>query len=239
MGEYKIIQSENCMAKFKNAKLLIFENVLNEIKKRKQKNRAFILGINGIDGSGKTEFAKSFKKFLLLNRHKAQIINMDDFFNPKEERYSGNNQVYNYFHKSFNIDILINELLMPISKGKCFRKKLTLLNIKTNKYNIRKEYILENDTVVIFEGIFLFRKELLNFIDYKIFLEISFQESMKRMKNRDIPIYGNIMLEKISNKIFPAQKKYLRIYLPFLKADILIDNTNWDFPKIKTSSDYK
>ena len=234
-----MIQSENYMTKFENAKLQIFENILNEIKKRKQENKAFVLGINGIDGSGKTEFAENFKKFLLLNKHKAQIINMDDFFNSKGERYSGNNQVYNYFHKSFNIDILINELLMPIRKGKCFRKKLTLLNIKTNKYNTRKEYILENDTVVILEGIFLFRKELLNFIDYKIFLEISFQESMKRMKNRDIPIYGNIMLEKISNKIFPAQKKYLGTYLPFKKANILIDNTDWDSPKIKTNSDYK
>ena len=43
-------------------RLPIFEEILNEAIRRKHKDRAFVIGINGIDGAGKTKFAESLEK---------------------------------------------------------------------------------------------------------------------------------------------------------------------------------
>ena len=223
------------MAEFENTKLLIFENILSEIKKRKQKNKAFVLGINGIDGSGKTEFAIDFKKFLLSQKINAQIIHIDDFCNPKSIRYSGNDQVYNCFHKTFNMDCIVKNLLIPVQKNKNFSTKLALLNLHTDKYEVKKKYTCDKKTIIIFEGVYLFRSEFISYIDYKIFLNISFKECRKRIENRD----GKNIIKKLNKKYLPVQRKYIKEFLPSEIADMVVNNKNWNFPKIKTTSNHK
>ncbi len=213
-------------------RLPIFERILVEIKKRKQKNRAFVVGINGIDTSGKTIFAKYLQKFLIEKNFKIQVINLDDFHNPKEMRYSGENQADNYYNKSFNIKTIVEQLLIPVHQNKEHKIKLTLLDLHSNKYEVEKDFSFDSDTIVVFEGVFLFRKELLPYIDFKIFIEIPLEESKNRAKERDVPIYGVEVLKKYDEKYIPAQKKYLEECPPSKVADIIIDNTNLEFPKI-------
>ncbi len=211
----------------KDGKLPVFEKILDEIISRKQ-NRAFIVGITGIDTSGKTIFANSLEKFLVSRNYPVQAIHLDDFHNPMSIRYSGGNQAENYFNKSFDIETIINKLLKPIRENIDFPTELTLLDLQTDKYEIRKEFSFSADTIVIMEGVFLFRKELSPYIDYGIFLEIPFEESKKRAKRRDI----EAVLKKYDEKYLPAQKKYLREYPPTKTADMLIDNSDWEHPKI-------
>jgi phosphoglycolate phosphatase len=84
-------------------RILIFNVMLKEVKNRKGRDRAFILGITGIDASGKTRFAEGLAKFINSKGYETQIIRLDDFHNPKEIRYAGGNQADNYYQKSFNI----------------------------------------------------------------------------------------------------------------------------------------
>jgi uridine kinase len=107
---------------------------------------------------------------------------------------------------------------------------LTVLDWKTDKYEIEKEFSFHQDTIVIFEGVFLFRKDLSPYIDYKIFIEIPFEESLRRAKTRDI----KEVFEKYNEKYLPAQKRYLEEYPPSETADMIIGNSDWENPKIKT-----
>lgn len=214
-------------------KLPIFEKILEEIKKRKQKDRAFVVGITGIDTSGKTKFAEVFEKFLISRNHRIQVINLDNFHNPKKIRYSGENQADNYYNKSFDIKTIVEKLLIPIHQKGSFSKRLTLLDLHTDKYEIKKEFSFDQNTIVLFEGVFLFRKELSPYIDYKIFIEVPFEESKNRARVRDVPIYGEAVLRKYDDKYLPAQKKYLDECPPSKVADMIIDNSRWEYPTIK------
>jgi uridine kinase len=82
---------------------------------------------------------------------------------------------------------------------------------------------------VIFEGVFLFRKELAPYLDYKVFLDIPFEASKIRAKVRD----SQASIDKYNIKYLPAQEKYLKEYPPSKVADIIIDNSNWEYPVIK------
>ena len=70
-------------------RLPIFEKILEEVRERKQGDRAFVVGINGIDCSGKTIFAESFERFLISRNYETQMITIDDFHNPQIYRYAG------------------------------------------------------------------------------------------------------------------------------------------------------
>jgi uridine kinase len=108
-----------------------------------------------------------------------------------------------------------------------------LLNLNTDKYEIEKDYAITEDTVVIFEGVFLFRKELLRYLEYKVFLDITFDEAKNRAITRDVPTYGEEILSRYDFKYLPAQRRYLEEYPPLQLADMIIDNCNWEYPVTK------
>ncbi len=209
-------------------RLPIFEKILEKIHQKKQPDKAFVIGINGIDGSGKTAFAEALETYLRKKDLPTQLIQLDDFHNPKAIRYAGNDQADNYYHKSFNIDLIIKKLLVPIQKKKSVSLKLTTLDWQTDKFENKQKYHIKPDTIIIFEGVFLFRKELAPYFDLKIFLDIPFDESKKRAVIRD----PSASLIRYDEKYLPAQQKYLTEYPPTKVADIIIDNTNWAYPTI-------
>ncbi|MCK5490545.1 MAG: hypothetical protein KAI67_01755 [Candidatus Pacebacteria bacterium] len=217
------------MLESENIRLSIYDDILNEIDKRKDENRAFILGINGIDGSGKTEFSLSFEKYLLSKKRKIQIIHIDDFCNPKSIRYAGDDLIYNCFHKTFDINLVVRSLLIPIQRNKELNIELTLLNTTTDKYDVKRKFIINKNTIIIFEGVYVFRDEFISYLDYKIFLDISIKECRKRIEKRD----GEETVEKLNNKYLPAQSKYIEEVSPSEVADLVIDNSNWNLPKIR------
>ncbi|MHB8105579.1 MAG: nucleoside/nucleotide kinase family protein, partial [Dehalococcoidales bacterium] len=114
-------------------------------------------------------------------------------------------------------------------KKKPISLKLTTLNWETDKYENDRVYNINQDTIVIFEGVFLFREELAPYIDYKVFLDISLEESKRRAIIRDT----TADLKKYDEKYLPAQKKYLAEYPPLKIDNIVIDNANWEYPVIK------
>jgi uridine kinase len=207
-------------------KLPIFQSIAEEVEKKKPKDKAFVIGINGIDGAGKTKFAASLEVYLNTRGYKTQLIRMDDFHNPKAIRYAGADQEDNYYHKSFNINLIIEKLLTPIKGGKPLSLKYTALDLNTDKFEIEKTFNIDRDTVVIFEGVFLFRKGLAPYLDYKVFLDIPFEESKRRANVRD----SEADVIKYDIKYLPAQRKYLEACPPRETADMIIDNSNWEYP---------
>jgi len=213
-------------------RLPIFERILNDINKKKRKDKAFVIGINGIDGSGKTKFAEPLEKFLISRNYETQAIHLDDFHNPRALRYAGENQADNYYNRSFNVNLIVEKLLSPLRRNITFATRLTVLDWRTDKYDVQREFSFNQNSIVIFEGVFLFRKELSPYIDYKIFLDIPFEESRRRAPMRDADL-SEAELKKYESKYLPAQKKYMEEYPPNNVADMVIDNTDWEQPHIK------
>ncbi|OGO06357.1 MAG: hypothetical protein A2Y92_00465 [Chloroflexi bacterium RBG_13_57_8] len=212
-----------------NRRLPVFEKILGDIGRKRTKCRPFVVGISGIDGAGKTELAMALEKFLISRGHDTQSVHLDDFHNPVEIRYAGNDPSDNYYNRSFNLPLIIDKLLKPLRRKGAFSTRMTLLDYRTDKYELEREYSFHPDTIVILEGVFLFRKELAPYIDYKIFLDIPFEESKRRAKQRD----PEAVLNKYDKKYLAAQARFLAEYPPEKTADMFIDNTSYDYPRIK------
>src|SRR5215470_1690442 len=85
----------------------IYEEILAEID-RHPRERPFTIGINGIDGSGKTMFADALARLLLAQGRSVQVLHIDDFHNSKSVRYRGTDQGENYYYRSIDFERLTN-----------------------------------------------------------------------------------------------------------------------------------
>lgn len=209
-------------------KLFLFKQIEKNIK---EQETAFVIGVNGVDTSGKSYFARDLAYYLETRGYKVQIIHMDDFHNPSHIRHQGSNPVDSYLDYAFNLTLL-KEVLKDIFSKKEIVKTLHLLNLDTDKYTNEKHYDIDSNTIVIIEGVLLFREPIIKYIDLKIYLDITFEEVLKRAAIRDTPKFGSEFLKKYHQKYIPIQKKYLEINQPKIICDIVIDNMNYNRPKV-------
>lgn len=91
------------------------------IRSKKKAHKPLIVGINGVDTSGKTMFSTELSTYLKKQGIPSQIIRIDDFHNESKIRYSEPNEVVSYYNHAFNLEKLESELLNPI------REKATLM----------------------------------------------------------------------------------------------------------------
>ncbi len=211
----------------------IFARILNDVLERKSHEVPFVVGINGIDGSGKTSIASKFAGFLEDQARSVQVLHIDDFHNPKAIRYAGDKpEPAKYFHQSFNLQALIDEVFVPLKTRKQLQKTLSLLDLETDQFDLERTYSIIPETIVVFEGVFLFRPELLPFLDYKVLVDIPFEESKKRAVLRS-PHLTEADLASYDRKYIPAQRQYFEDCRPHEVVDLVIDNMDFKFPKIK------
>lgn len=192
-----------------------------------------IIGISGVDTSGKSVFTENYARYLKDVGYKSAVIHIDDFHNPLRLRRSGKDEVDAYYTNAFNYGMLINTVLKPYKENGQIDRAVYCLNLDTDEYDTVRHYSFDSDTIILIEGVLLFRPPLLDYLDGTVFLEINFQEMLKRASERDVPKYGEIIMEKYRNKYIPVQKRYIDEYKPQVQSDIIIDNNDYFYPIIQ------
>ena len=195
------------------------------------------VGIDGIDAAGKTYLANKIAEN--LTRRELPIIRayIDGFHNPREIRHRrGKYSPEGYYYDSFNYDQLKKYLLEPLAPPGNKLCRLRAFDFKTDTKIFSDLVKTSNAHILIFEGVFLFRKEIENYWDFKIFVDIDFQTSIKRALFRDRYLFGSEeeILRHYQKRYIPGQKLYLAKEKPREKADIVIDNNDFKKPFIKS-----
>ena len=128
-------------------------------------NRPFVVGINGIDCSGKTTFAKAMSKYFsyykIVNNH----LDIDTFNNPVIESET---------YKAFVSDSWDEEDL-----NKYYKLIINYSDAIRAVSEYKKKYPL-----VILEGIFIYKPQLADLFDLKIYLDIDISLGRKRFAKR-------------------------------------------------------
>ena len=87
---------------------------------------------------------------------------------------------------------------------------------------------------MLIEGVFLFKQEIMPYLDYKIYLDVSFETILERVKLRDKLVLGSEeeIIKKYQEKYIPGQKLYFKECNPKIHSDIVINNNYYSNPKI-------
>jgi phosphoglycolate phosphatase len=206
----------------------IFEQITAKIIIRKT---PFIIGINGFDGAGKTVFTKKYHQFLLNQGYKSHIIHLDDFHNNLEKRREGPNEIQAYIDNAFNLD-LVELILKSLKNEGKFDQTLTLLNLETDTYNIEKHFTIENYTIVLLEGVLLYRDQINPYFDLRIFLDVTTEVSLSRNISREFLKDPKEVRKRFEIKYSKIQNWYYNSYKPHLISDVVINNNDYNNPVI-------
>ena len=89
----------------------------------------------------------------------------------------------------------------------------------------------------MFEGVTLFRKEIVAGFDFKILVQVSFEVALERAKTRDLGHFGDMetLLTKYKQRFIPAQRRYLEESRAASEADLVLGNDDWARPTLEFS----
>jgi uridine kinase len=166
------------------------------------------LGIEGVDGAGKTIFANELSRLLAMSGRSIIRASVDSFHNPKNQRYRlGKNSPEGFFLDSYNYPRLKEVLLDPLSPGGTGLYQTAIFDHRLDSpVSSLKEQAI-SDSILVFDGIFLHRPDLRSYWDFSIFLEVRFDISIPRGAQRG---------EGSSDPRSPENRRYVegqKIYL--------------------------
>lgn len=187
--------------------------------------RNLIVGVSGIDGSGKSKLASKLESGLNSGGIMARQISIDDFLQPKSLRHKNPNQIQGYFEDNFNYDSLNTQVLVPVRNSMSVDNKIPVLDLDTDQIS-EQPFRFSGPGVLIVEGVFLFRKELRDAIDFKIWIQIDFKPAMARILNRvRDKRYGDAaaIRSRYETRFFPTQRFHLERDKPCEFADIVLE----------------
>jgi uridine kinase len=191
------------------------------------------VAIDGVDTSGKTTLANELVEPLKSLGRPVIRASLDGFHNPRKDRYpAGMDLAKSYFLRSFNYPALIQNLLRPLGNNPPGAYQTAVFNHITDKPVSSSPQQASLDSVLVFDGTFLQRPEINQYWDLRIFLQVPFDEVLLRAKVRDRKILGDELEDKYKTRYIPGQKLYLNSVHPEQTADIVVDNTDVNNPKI-------
>lgn len=192
-----------------------------------------VVGVTGMDTSGKSVMTTLLAEELLRSGLAVQIIRLDDFHRPRVERRRQElPEPVQFYEHTFDFDRLKDEVLTPIRDEGRLETSLICLDLLEDTWTVERHYSVNRDTVVLLEGVFLFRPEIAHFLDLVIFLQVNEGTVIDRAHKRDIPLHGEEIMRKYQSKYLPAQRAYLEEYPPEQNADVIIDNNDWTNPSV-------
>ena len=211
----------------------VIEEIANKIVDARRCLSPLRVGVDGIDAAGKTYLADRLADYLTQAGHPALRASIDGFHHPRRTRYQrGSLSPDGYYYDSFDYDLLKTCLLEPLEPGGSRICRLKAFDFQTDTGVIAGEIRAADDHILIFDGVFLFRREIERYWDLKIFVEINFQTSIQRALARDLHLFGDEaeILKRYQERYIPGQRMYLEIEKPGEKADIVIQNDDYTKP---------
>jgi len=190
------------------------------------------IGINGVDTSGKTTLSEGLARYLASRRIPCVVVHADDFHFPSDVRNQGMDPAESYYRNAFDYDRLVREILVPLHSDGMLRRDVSCLDLHTDRYEKILHLDIGPETVVLIEGVLLFREPVDPYLDARIFVRIPFSEVLRRASVRDVPTHGLNYLDRYQVRFIPAERRYLQEYSPEKRSDAVIDNRNYKRPRL-------
>lgn len=197
----------------------------------------YLVAINGKDASGKTIMADSLAEYIKRATNREVIrISVDDFMNDRSVRYtSSESQGRGCYDYTFNFDAFKKYVLLPLQNNGSMTYKTKIFDHATDVPDISEDCVAASDSIVIVDGVFIFRNDLKDYWSLKILLDTNDEIVIERGAKRDQKRLGSyeVARQKYIDRYIASQKIYYSEEKPEESVDIVVDNNDFESPFIK------
>lgn len=188
-------------------------------------HRSCLVGISGIDASGKGFIASKLATELEDEGYRVALINVDGWLNLPHIRFSraGDEGLHFYKH-ALRLDEMFSRLILPLKKNRSI--KLTMDYVDETATDFRPHtYEFDDIAVLLLEGIFIFKRAFVRHFDLKIWIDSSFDTALERAIARGQEgLSPHATIEAYTKIYFPAQRLHFNEDDPWTAADLIYAN---------------
>ena len=190
-----------------------------------------VITVGGIDGAGKSSFARRLQEEYERAGLPVLVLHIDDFRRPVVWQRPDKSEADIYGEEYFDF-AAIATCLIALEAGHSVVRR-PVFDSRTERATGFAEVRLAGVRAAIVEGVFTMR--LPGAAEhFRIWLESSFELGRARMLSRGDPPgrTPEDWAHRIDQRYFPAQERYLALHSPEERADVVIDNHDWQAPRL-------
>ncbi|MEU8230928.1 uridine kinase [Actinoplanes sp. NPDC048967] len=183
------------------------------------------VAVDGVDGVGKTTFARELAAALRARGRPVVHVSADGFHQVRAVRHRrGRTSPEGFWLDSYDYAALVSAVLAPFGPGGDRRYRSAVHDVATDEVLDLPWVQAPAGAVLVVDGLFLHRDELVAHWDFSIFLTAPFAVTAQRMARRDgthpDPDHPSMA------RYVRGQRLYFAACRPWERADLVIDNSD-------------
>ncbi|MFC1402032.1 MULTISPECIES: cytidylate kinase family protein [Streptacidiphilus] len=191
------------------------------------------VAIDGAPASGKTTLADELAVVLRAQDRDVIRASIDDFLVPRAQRYRrGQYSAEGCYFDAHDHAALCRVLLDPLGPGGDRRFQTAVYDADTDTPSSLPATTAPADAVLLFDGVFLLRPELIDRWDLRIFVSVPFEQTIDRARHRGAALASSTADIERSwrHRYIPSQQLYFTTAHPTDHADIIVYNDQLQRP---------
>ncbi len=196
--------------------------------------RRALVAVDGVGGSGKTTFAAALAD--RIRTRPVLVLHADDFFASAEVRHArGRHSPDGFWLDAYDYPALTAWALEPLRADGDGSYRGSSFDRGTGRTVQPEAQRAADGALVLVEGPFLHRDELVSFWDHSLFLDVPFEETERRMARRDglAPDTVRALMQRYTG----AQRLYFASARPWERASVVVDNSDPARPRVIDAGD--
>ncbi|MFF0468572.1 uridylate kinase [Micromonospora zamorensis] len=184
------------------------------------------VAVDGPPAAGKTTLADELAVVLRAQGRDVIRATVDDFLFPRAQRYPrGEYSAEGCYLDTHDHGALNRVLLDPLGPGGDRRFQPAVYDHTTDTVLAPPVMPAAADAVLLFDGVFLMRPELIDRWDLRVFVSTALESTVERAVIRERRVTSQVDVERRwRERYIPAQQLYFATVRPSDHADIIVHN---------------
>ncbi|GIM97503.1 uridylate kinase [Paractinoplanes toevensis] len=193
------------------------------------------VAVDGPPAAGKTTLADELAVLLRAQGRHVIRASIDDFLFPRAQRYPrGEYSAEGCYFDAHDHEALNRVLLDPLGPGGDRRFQAAVYDRAADTASSPPAATAPADAVLVFDGVFLMRPELIGRWDLRLFVSTALEKTVERAVIRERRVSSRIEVERRwRERYLPAQRLYFAAVRPTEHADIIVYNDDPTQPVIQ------
>jgi uridine kinase len=186
--------------------------------------RSVLVGITGIDGSGKGYVTGKLVAQLQDQGVRVAAIGVDGWLNLPPRRFNPSNPAEHFFDHALRFEELFDRLILPLQARRSRRIVMDYTEETATEYR-KHTYDFQDIDIIVLEGIYLLKRAYRGSFDLSFWVDCTFETALERAVQRSQEdLSPEETIRAYHTIYFPAQRLHFARDNPRAAASAIIPN---------------